>query len=86
MSNDALSVLQCLFQTIWRLFTSWDIPGTNVSPAEMFLFLISAGIGLRFALSFLTGNRAGARSALQDDKFTDEAKLQSHLLDMELRK
>lgn len=53
MSNDALLVLQTLFQTIWRLFTSWSFPGTDVTPAEMFLFLISAGIGLRYVLMFL---------------------------------
>lgn len=34
MTNDALSVLDCLFSNIWRLFNSWRIPGTNVTPAE----------------------------------------------------
>lgn len=34
MTNDALSVLVCLFTNIWRLFNSWCIPGTNVTPAE----------------------------------------------------
>lgn len=86
MTSDALAVVQCLFDTLWRLFTSWNIPGTNVSPAEMGLFLIAAGIGLRFVFSFLTGNRAGVGSAISDKKFSDEAKLQSHLQDMELRK
>lgn len=53
MTNDALSVLNCLFQTIWSLFTTWHIPGTNVTPAGFFLFLISASIGFRYVLSFL---------------------------------
>lgn len=60
MSNDALLVLQTLFQTIWRLFTSWNFPGTDVTPAEMFLFLISAGIGLRYVLMFLHSPNASA--------------------------
>lgn len=34
MTNDALAVLVCLFSNIWRLFNSWRIPGTNVTPAE----------------------------------------------------
>lgn len=34
MTNDALSVLVCLFSNIFRLFNSWRIPGTNVTPAE----------------------------------------------------
>lgn len=60
MSNDALLVLECLFKTIWQLFTSWNFPGTNVTPAEMFLFLISSGIGLRYVLMFLHSPNAGA--------------------------
>ena len=73
MSNDALSVLECLFSTLWSLFTSWNIPGTNVSPAEMFLFLLAAGIGLRFVLSFLTGNRAGVGTGLRGANKIKEA-------------
>lgn len=53
MTNDAIAVLQCLFQTIWSLFTTWHIPGTNVTPAGFFLFLISAGVGLRYAILVL---------------------------------
>lgn len=60
MTNDSLLVLETLFQTIWRLFTSWNFPGTNVTPAEMFLFLISAGIGLRYVLMFLHSPNASA--------------------------
>lgn len=48
MTNDALLVLEVLFGTIWRLFTSWHIPGTNVTPAVAFAFFIVAGIGLKF--------------------------------------
>lgn len=33
MTDDALLVLKTLFQTIFSLFTSWHIPGTNVTPA-----------------------------------------------------
>lgn len=33
MTNDALSVVSVLFNTLFRLFTSWYIPGTNVTPA-----------------------------------------------------
>ena len=43
MTNDALSVVSLLFGTIFRLFTSWYIPGTNVTPAVAFfgiLFLV----------------------------------------------
>lgn len=61
MTNDALLVVKCLFGTIWQLFTSWHIPGTNVTPAGAALFFASAGIGLRFVLSFM-GNPANGFS------------------------
>lgn len=79
MTNDALLVLETLFQTIWRLFTSWNFPGTNVTPAEMFLFLISAGIGLRYVLMFLHSPNASASSGLASGKAIDEKRLQRHL-------
>lgn len=50
MTNDALSVVRVLFQIIWRLFTDWHIPGTNVSPAVAAFFFLSAAIALRFIL------------------------------------
>lgn len=53
MSNDAVLVLQCLFQTIWQFFTAWHIPGTNVTPASFALFLIVAGLGLNFLFRLL---------------------------------
>ena len=40
MSNDALSVLQVVFGSIWSLFTSFKIPGTNVTPAAWGLFIL----------------------------------------------
>ena len=52
MSTDAVSVLECIFQTVWSLFTCFDIPGTNVTPAMWALFILCAGFGLRFFLSF----------------------------------
>lgn len=70
MTSNALAVLDCLFQTIWALFTSWHIPGTNVTPASFFLFLISASIGLRYVLSFLHSPNSGARSGFNAYKRT----------------
>lgn len=33
MTNDALSVVGAIFSTVFQLFNSWYIPGTNVTPA-----------------------------------------------------
>lgn len=53
MTNDAKLVVETLFSTIWRIFTSWHIPGTSVSPAVMALFLLFACLGLRFLYRLL---------------------------------
>lgn len=47
MTSDAVAVVKLLFDTIWKLFTMWNIPGTHTSPAEWFVFLIATGLGLR---------------------------------------
>lgn len=39
MTEQAFQILQTLFSTIWRLFTGWHIPGTNLTPA---VFLIGS--------------------------------------------
>ena len=33
MTDDALDVVSVIFDTIFQLFNSWYIPGTNVTPA-----------------------------------------------------
>lgn len=69
MTSDALLVVQCLFSTIWELFTSWYIPGTNVTPAMFFLFLGSAGLGITFIVRLLTVNPGVSSSSV--NKFVD---------------
>lgn len=54
MTSDGLLVVQYLFTQIWSLFTSWNIPGTGVTPAAFFLFLLSAGVGLRIISHIFT--------------------------------
>lgn len=55
MTADALAVVQCLFQTIWRLFTSWHIPGTSTSPAGFFIFALFLVLGLRLIKGIFPG-------------------------------
>lgn len=47
MTDDALSVVGVLFTTVFRLFTSWYIPGTNVTPAVAFFGILFIGILFR---------------------------------------
>jgi len=53
MTADGIAIVKCLFTEIWRLFISWYLPGTNVTPMALFLFLAAAGIGLKFVSRFL---------------------------------
>lgn len=48
MTSDALLVLHCLFGSVWRLFTSWHIPGTHTTPAAFFMFIGVCGLALKF--------------------------------------
>ena len=56
MTSDAILVLDCLFSTIWSLFTSWYIPGTQTTPAQFFLFLICSSIGITFVVRMVSFN------------------------------
>lgn len=47
MTGDAILVVQALFSMIWRLFTTWHIPGTNVTPASWAFFALSAVLVIR---------------------------------------
>ena len=48
MTSDAVLIVQFLFTSIWRLFTSWYIPGTNVTPAAMSFLVLASVFILRW--------------------------------------
>lgn len=47
MAADSILVIRSLFTTIWSLFTSWHIPGTNVTPAAWAFFALTAVLVFR---------------------------------------
>lgn len=59
MTENGLSVLRILFQEIWLLFTSWTIPGTNVTPAAWGVFCLFFFVVVRFVKRFFTGDSGG---------------------------
>lgn len=72
MTHDGLLVLQCLFVNIWRLFTSWHIPGTETTPAAFFMFIAVCGLALKFLYRVSgvvpdVGIGIDARDSLLDD-------------------
>lgn len=55
MTVDGLLVVRAIFSMIWKLFTSWYIPGTHTTPAAFAIFLLVAGLILRSAKFLLGG-------------------------------
>lgn len=56
MTQDALLILATLFGPIWSLFTSWEIPGTHMTPAEWGFFLLTVTLLLRFLKRLFGGD------------------------------
>lgn len=59
MTQDGLSVLVWLMENLFKFFTSWKIPGTGVTPATWFIFLLVAGIVFNFIKKFLSQDMSG---------------------------
>lgn len=48
MTSDALAILQALFGPVWSLFTSWYLPGTRMTPAELGFMALALSLIIRF--------------------------------------
>lgn len=55
MTSDALSVVSLLFSTIWSIFTSFTIPGTNTTPAEFAIFILVVSFTIRLVRKYILG-------------------------------
>lgn len=62
MTSDGLLIVRFLFQTIWRFFTTWYIPGTRTTPGMWFVFSIFFAYFIRFVKgpgAVMAGNDLG---------------------------
>lgn len=48
MTQNAFQFLGAFLAQIFRLFTSWYLPGTNVTPAGALFFVAASILALRF--------------------------------------
>lgn len=55
MLPDTLLIIHVIFKSAWMLFTSWDVPGTNVSPAEWCLFSLTVYFIVTYIRVYITG-------------------------------
>lgn len=53
MTSNAIMAIRCIFEQTWRLFNSWHIPGTNISPASWLIFAVVFFIGLKMVFGIL---------------------------------
>lgn len=54
MTNEALEIFGALVNSIWVLFTSWHVPGTNFTPAQFYLFLLLLPLIIKLVKSIVT--------------------------------
>lgn len=57
MTTEAASIFRNLFDNFWRLFNSFYIPGTRMTPAAMLLFIVVGGLVIRFIRSIVQQHR-----------------------------
>lgn len=62
MFASTLQILGVIFQSAWTLLTSFYIPGTNVTPAGLFIFIASAVIGLHFVKRLFAAMGGGSNA------------------------
>lgn len=53
MSQDAILAISGGISQIWRLFTSWVIPGTDITPATWAMFSLFFVLFIRFIVRIL---------------------------------
>lgn len=54
MAAEMLDLLQVFIAGIWTIMTSWHIPGTNFTPAQLLFFLLIAPVILHFVFDLLS--------------------------------
>ena len=58
MLQSGIDILTNLFSNVWLLFTSWPVPGTAVSPAGFFVFILIVMLFIKL-VRIITGNNGG---------------------------
>lgn len=56
MNSEVFDFLKQSFALFWKLFTGWNVPGTNVTVGGWILFALSAGVLFRILAKFGFGS------------------------------
>lgn len=71
MTNEAVSFLSGFFNSVWKLYNSWKLPGTNVTPIAWALFLLLMPVFIRLFKRLLNtpdASGGGSSSKAGDSK------------------
>lgn len=71
MTQEVLDFLGGFFAQFWRLFNSWYIPGTNVTPAGLLLFCSFVPIAMKFIKNIIGLGASGASVSSVKNKFKE---------------
>lgn len=59
MSSNAMQFFQLIVNSMWKLFTTWKLPGLGFTPAQFVCFLVLFPIVLRFVSDIISGGVSG---------------------------
>lgn len=68
MSANAMTFLELIINSMWRLFTGWKFPGLGFTPAQFFAFLLIFPLVIHFVYSLLSGYVLTDNSSRRGDK------------------
>lgn len=68
MSADAINVILIFPRMIWQLFTGFNIPGLNFTPAVFFFGILSFGLAFNFIMSIINISTSGFNNQVRRNK------------------
>lgn len=65
MTTEGRQALYVIFQNIWRLFVSFEIPGTSLTPGKLLLTVLLFSLSLRLVRTFISSPSSGDINSLK---------------------
>lgn len=56
MSTNAMTFMELIVSSLWKLMTGWHLPGLGFTPAQFFAFVMLFPLIVSFVYSILSGS------------------------------
>lgn len=66
MTSEGRQAIYVIFQNIWRLFVSFEIPGTKLTPGKLLLTVLLFSLSLRLVRTFIASPSSGDINSLNN--------------------